>query len=118
MNNDFAGELVQLGNYFEQNTVQRVFRYTDSVVGLRHEVTTSEIADGIRALATTGLKSTRKTDLIHDLLAARADMDVVLPDKIDNLLDVVSCYLALLTGADKDTIASFEAAIKRCYADE
>jgi len=112
----FSSLLIRLANYMDQNFTPRTIRFTDSIVGMRHKVTTSEIANGLRKVAIVGNTVTPETEPIFNLLAARADGDVKLPDEIHDVLDAASEYMVLHGGGgDYETIAEFEEAVRRCF---
>ena len=113
MDEHLAEMLDQLANSLERIVEPQAIRYTDSVVGITHRVTTMEIAEGIRSLASEGLTLTPETQPLHDLLAARAEADVVLPNSVDDALDGIVAYMAYLGGGGKESILAFEAIVTR-----
>ena len=114
MENELNALLVQLSDYVAQHLGSVEIRYTDGVIGMRHRVRAPEIAKGIRALVSAGLTLTPETQPLHELIAARAESEIVLPERVDRVLDAVTAYLALHGGKEPDSLAAFESLANRC----
>ncbi len=103
--------LIHLAHHVETSIGTDVIRYTDSVVGLSHCITTAELASGIREIARGGENAV--TNRLYDLLIARSDGDVVVPSEIGEILDAISLYLAMSGSDTSKGLLRFEMAVLR-----
>lgn len=86
--NEFANVLDSVPN----ETVD----YTDSVVGMRHQISLRDLAAALRSLPQVGDGLTADTNPFYELWAARLDDDVSLSNSFHAALDVANAYLAWL----------------------
>lgn len=102
---DLLNEFINVLDSVPNETVA----YTDSVVGMRHQISLRDLAAALRSLPQDGDKLTTATNPVHELWAARLDDDVSLSNSFHTALDVANAYLAWLKSErNVESLLAFE----------